>query len=137
MLPYLCGLLLRFPLSLVAMVGDIAKDFLCTGLQTADRDVTRFLWLKDPTCANLHNNTQVYHFCRMPFGVISSLFLLSATITHHLQENNNQFAKLMQQEMYEDNLITGLNTFEEAKQLYTEAKSLLATASMNLKGELH
>ena len=96
MLPDLCGLLLRFRLPPIAMMGDIEKAFLSIGLQTADRDVTRFLWLKDPTCASLENNTQVYRFCRVPFGVISSPFLLSATITHHLQENNNQFAKLIQ-----------------------------------------
>ena len=95
MLPVLCGLL-RFQLPPIAVVGDIEKAFLSIRLQTADRDVTRFLWLKDPTCASLESNIHVYRFCRVLFGVISSPFLLSATITHHLQENNNQFAKLIQ-----------------------------------------
>ena len=99
----------------------------------ADRDVTRFLWLKDPTCASLESNIHVYRFCRVPFGVISSPFLLSATITHHLQENNNQFAKLIQRDIYVDNITTGVNTYDEAKLLYTEAKSLFAAASMNLR----
>ena len=63
MLPDLCGLLLRFRLSSIAIVGDIEKAFLSVGLQTADRDVTRFLWLKDTSTTNVENNTQIYCFC--------------------------------------------------------------------------
>ena len=44
----LCGLLLRFRLHKVALVADVEKAFLQVGLQPDDRDVTRFLWLKDP-----------------------------------------------------------------------------------------
>ena len=75
---------------------------------------------------------QVYRFSRVPFGVISSPFLLSATIKYHLQKNNSQFAKLIQRDMYMDNMITGARTFEEAKLLYTDAKNVFATASINL-----
>ena len=132
MLPDLSGLLLRFRLQLIAVVGDIEKAFLSIGLQAVDRDVTRFLWLKDPTNTNLENNTQVYRFCRVPFRVISSPFLLSATIKHHLQKSNGQFAKLIQRDMYMDNMITGTRAFEEVKMLHTEAKNIFATASMNL-----
>ena len=41
----LCGLLLRFKIYKVALTADIEKAFLQVGLQPADRDVTRFLWL--------------------------------------------------------------------------------------------
>ena len=43
----LCGLLLRFRMKKIGMVSDIEKAFLQVGLHEADRDVTRFLWLKD------------------------------------------------------------------------------------------
>ena len=108
MLPDLCGLLLRFRLPQIAVVGDIEKAFLSIGLQKVDRDVTRFLWLKDPTNTNLENNVEVYQFCRVPFGVISSPFLLSVTIKYHLQKNNSQFAKLIQRDMYMDKMITDI-----------------------------
>ena len=63
MLPDLCGLLLRFRLPPIAIVGDIEKAFLSVGLQAPDRDATRFLWLKDTSNTNLENNIQVYRFC--------------------------------------------------------------------------
>ena len=131
-LPDLCGLLLRFRLSPIAVVGDIEKAFLSIGLQATDRDVTRFLWLKDPTVTNVENNVQIYRFCRVPFGVISSPFLLAATISYHLQQSDNQFAEVLKRDIYVDNVITGVNTVEEAKALYSGAKSLFRTASMNL-----
>ena len=47
MLPSLCGLLIRFRLSPIGVVGDIEKAFVNVGLQIQDRDVTRFLWLQE------------------------------------------------------------------------------------------
>ena len=63
MLPNLYGLLLRFRMSPIGIIADIEKAFLNVGLQVNDRDVTRFIWLKDPTNTNLDNNLQIYRFC--------------------------------------------------------------------------
>ena len=81
----LCRLLLRFRIHKVALTADIEKAFLQIGLQLADRDVTRFLWLKDPTKPLSKDNLQIYRFTMVPFGVISSPSLLGATILHHLE----------------------------------------------------
>ena len=75
--------------------------FLSVGLQAAD--VTRFLWLKDPTVMKVDNNVQIYRFCRVLFGVISSPFLLAATISYHLQQSDNQFAEVLKRDIYVDN----------------------------------
>ena len=99
MLPNLCGLLIRFRLSPVGVVGDIKKAFLNMGLQVQDRDATRFLWLQDPTKTNVANNLQVYRFCRVPFGVISSPFLLAATINFHLHQSDLPVAKKIKEDI--------------------------------------
>ena len=83
-LPSLFGMLLRFRLSPIGITSDIEKAFLNIGLQISDRDATRFLWLKDTTNKTTTNNVQTFRFCRVPFGVVSSPFLLGATITYHL-----------------------------------------------------
>ena len=97
------------------------------------RHKTGFLWLKDLTKPESESNLQVHHFYRIPFGIISSPFLLQATITYHLQQSDTHIAKHLKRDIYVDNVITGVNTPTEAKALYAEAKKLFLTASMNMK----
>ena len=46
-LPDLCGILLRFRLYSIVLLADIEKAFLQLEIQSDDRDVTQFIWLKD------------------------------------------------------------------------------------------
>ena len=43
----LCGVLMRFRLHKIAIIADIEKAYLQLQLNEEDRDVTRFLWIKD------------------------------------------------------------------------------------------
>ena len=56
LLPSLYGLLGRFRLPPIGIVADIEKAFLNVGFQEQERDVTQFLWLKDPTETSLEDN---------------------------------------------------------------------------------
>jgi hypothetical protein len=47
MLHDLCGMLLRFRMHRIVVVADIKKAFLQIGLQNDQRDVMKFIWLKD------------------------------------------------------------------------------------------
>ena len=80
----LCGPLLRFRLEKVELLADLEKAFLQVRLHPSKMDVTRFLWLKDPSKLELSGNIQIYCFARVPFVVISSPFLLGVTVAHHL-----------------------------------------------------
>ena len=68
-LPNLFELLIRFRLSAIAIVADAEKAFLNVGLQVPDRDVMRFIWLKDPKNFEVNGNLQVFRYCRIPFGI--------------------------------------------------------------------
>jgi len=67
LLPELCGILLRFRLMNVAIVSDIEKAFLQIELKESERDVTRFLWLKDISKLTIEDNLQVFVF-KIPFN---------------------------------------------------------------------
>ena len=134
MLNDLCGLLMRFRLHQIASVADIEKAFLQIGLQPNQRDVTRFLWLKDSDQNRVESgNIQEYIFCRVPFGLISSPFLLGATIESHLESYESEVATKLKNDIYVDNVITGADSVESAIQVYREAKSIFKEASMNLR----
>ena len=106
MLQDLTGILLRFRLNKVAMVADIEKAFLQIGLNDNAKNVTRFFWLKDSNILRTENNTQTFRFCRVPFGVISSPFLLAATLDFHLKTYQSETAERIRENIYVDNVIT-------------------------------
>lgn len=114
-------------------MADIEKAFLQIGLQEDAKDVTRFFWLKDKNIVKVENNIQTYRFCRVPFGIISSPFLLAATIDHHLKKTDTYIAQNIRDNIYVDNLITGTQSVNQAKELYTVSKQLFKDASMNLR----
>ena len=69
--------------------------------------------------------------------MVSSPFLLGATIEHHLNSYATKNAETLKNDICVDNVITGTDTPEEAKILYNDAKTMLRDASMNLKPISH
>ena len=66
LLPDLSGILLCFRQYPIVMLTDIEKAFFQVGIQEKDRDVTRFLWFKDPNnVENFQRNLEIYRFCHI------------------------------------------------------------------------
>ena len=63
--------------------------------------------------------------------MISSPFLLAATIKYHLNTAETPVAKKIANNIYVDNVITGVSTPKEVGQFYEEVKPLFQSSSSN------
>ena len=126
LIPELPGVLMRFCRWKIAILADINKAFLMVGVKKEDQDVHRFLW-------DDHGSMRVMRFTRVPFGNKSSMFLLIATIRHHLSKYQDSITtNEIKENMYVDNWITGCDEIEEACERAKEAKDILHEAGMTL-----
>ncbi|XP_061712795.1 uncharacterized protein LOC133521744 [Cydia pomonella] len=133
MLEDLTGLILKFRIGKIAITADVEKAFLQVGLQEEDRDVTRFLWVKDLEKELSEDNIMQYRFCRVPFGVISSPFLLAATIRYHISKTNKSLLPVIADKCYVDNLVTSVQSREEALNLYAQTTNSFKELGMNIR----
>ena len=124
MLPKLCGNLLQFRTYSYEVIADIEEAFLQIELHENDRDMMRFLWLKEQFLGLKPTNLEIYRFRRIAFSVISSPFLLTATVAYHLRrtieeafiegnEDRLKTLKQIKQQIYVDNLITECTSQDE------------------------
>ena len=127
-------ILLRFRLNKVALIGDVEKAFLMISVADCDRDVLRFLWVKDVESSE--SEIIVMRFTRVVFGVSASPFLLNATLDHHMTKFESvdlQFVNKFQRSVYVDDLALGAEDVDSAYDFYIKAKLRLAEASFNLR----
>ena len=89
------AILLRFRINEIILLADIEKAFLQISVEQEDHDVLRFFWYKDPKLPFDSSNVRTLRFARVPFGLISSPFLLAATIEHHLRSLGTHTAQLV------------------------------------------
>ena len=112
-------ILLRFRSYPVALVADIEKAFLMISVDPKDRDVLRFLWVKDVHAEE--PEIIALRFARVVFGVSSSPFLLNATIDYHLRryvEAQPELIEKLMQSTYVDDVVSGADDEEEAYEFY-------------------
>uniref|UniRef100_A0A1I7WQ34 Retrotrans_gag domain-containing protein n=1 Tax=Heterorhabditis bacteriophora TaxID=37862 RepID=A0A1I7WQ34_HETBA len=100
-------------------------SFLQLNLAQPDREVTRFLWIHNLSQPPSPKNLVTYRFARVPFGKISSPFLLG--------QHESPISKQLWRNLYVDNVFLSASTFDEAKSLYFESKEIFSDASMNLR----
>ncbi|XP_064475573.1 uncharacterized protein LOC135389456 [Ornithodoros turicata] len=135
--PSLIDLLLKFRIHQIAVLADIQKAFLQVSLSEEDRDALRFLWYKETPLPGMELPPIVtWRMTRVPFGATASPFLLAATIKHHLESLQNQYpvtTKILMNDMYVDDLVTGANSLEEAESICVEANNILSQANMRLR----
>lgn len=72
-------------------------------------------------------------FCRVPFGIISSPFLLTATIRYHMAKTNKSLLTQVADKCYVDNLVLSVESEEKALKLYKETRQVFNELAMNIR----
>ncbi|VDI05321.1 Hypothetical predicted protein [Mytilus galloprovincialis] len=127
----LSKILVRFRLHRYAITTDIEKAFLHVGLNKDDRDVTRFLWLSNPS--DVTSPLMTYRFKVVLFGATCSPFILSATLLKHLQQTNSNTARMLERDLYVDNILTSIDRESDALNFFEQAREMMSKAGFNLR----
>ena len=119
-----------------AIIGDIQKAYLQIELDRRDRDVTRFIWLKDITKPLSDSNIVILRFCRVLFGLIVSQFILLFVLSAHFKlyhgTSYDALVRKLERSFYVDDLSSGVDSIEEGKRFYIDSKKVLSEAKFPL-----
>jgi hypothetical protein len=127
-------ILLRFRSYPVAFIADIEKAFLMISVNPRDRDVLRFLWVRDPFSKD--PKIIVLRFTRVIFGVSASPFLLNATIKHHIESyaaSQPEIVRSLARSIYVDDVVCGADQAPEAYTVYASSREILSHGCFNLR----
>ncbi|EGT36592.1 hypothetical protein CAEBREN_32772 [Caenorhabditis brenneri] len=130
------GIMIRSRLSKFLLMSDIKRAFHQVRIQEQFRDVTKFLWLEDPSKGYTEDNLKAFRFTRLPFGVSSSPFLLAVTILRYLEVNDHSLNERIKENLYVDNVILTSNDEEDIKECYKQSKAIFNLMHMNLRDYL-
>ena len=117
----LTNILTRFRLGKYAITTDIEKAFLQIGLAEEYQGATRFFWLSDPT--EPKSKLDIYRFKVILFGATCSPFILNATLLKHLSLNPSTTSKILQRDLYVDNVLTSVDTEDTAVTFFTDSRN--------------
>ena len=109
----------------------IEKAFLQTRIRESERDVLRFHWVNSLESKNI----EILRFTRLVFGLTQSPFILQGSLKKHFENYRGSFKeliKIIEDDMYVDDLVTGGNNLEEVKEIKQSSVQLLKKGSFSL-----
>ena len=113
---------------------DVKQAFSNVVIRDEDRDYLRFLWYDDPFSAE--PKVIILRVLRVVLGIISSPFLLNATIKYHLEHylnNAKNFVEKFLNDLYVDDSTSGFFNVKEAYDFYLNAKRIMKEGGFELR----
>ena len=132
--PLIFNILLRFRMNQIALVSDIEKAFLNVEINPNQRDLLRFLWVENVDSPN--PQVQTLRFNRLVFGLVSSPFILNATIRNHLlkyREDDPQFVEDVLNSLYVDDYASGKDSVSDCFEQYQKLKKCFQEGGFNIR----
>ncbi|XP_055908683.1 uncharacterized protein LOC129943342 [Eupeodes corollae] len=126
----ICDIMLRWRLYKYTFTADIEKMYRQILIAEQDKNYQLILWRK-----NSEDLIKVYRLNTVTFGTAAAPFLAIRTLQKLAEDNseNQLVANMIREEMYVDDLISGGNTIEEAKEKIQQIRSTLETAGFYLR----
>ena len=131
--PLIFNVLLRFRLHKVVLIGDLEKAFLNIGVNLAERNLLRFLWVDDIN--SLNPKVITLTFTRLVFGLVCSPFILNVTLRNHLARYENtdpEFLAAVVRSLYVDDFASGENSVMKCFELHHKLKLRFREGGFNM-----
>ena len=130
----LFDILIWFRVHKVAITVDIEKVFLNVSINSEQRNMLRFL------CSDSIESDEpcivVYRFCHLVFGLISSPFVLGATVRHQMSkyvEVDLEFVLEMLRSLNADDYASGADAVNSAFFLFEKSKKVIKEGGFNIR----
>nr|XP_029728573.1 uncharacterized protein LOC109397738 [Aedes albopictus] len=127
----LINILLRFRFPAVVITGDIQQMYRMIQLSEDDRDYQRILWRWSTT-----EPVEEYRLNTVTYGTRSASYLATKCVQQLLLSNQDCFPTTVEKAIkgtYIDDVITGADTVEEAKELRTQLSEIFTSGGFHLR----
>ncbi|XP_072397992.1 uncharacterized protein [Diabrotica undecimpunctata] len=127
----LFNILLRFRRHNIVIGADIAKMYRCIWVNEEQRDLQRILWRQ-----NVEEEIKVYKLNTLTYGTAPAAYLAIRCLQQLAHDNKDSFPKAAQvilSDFYVDDLLTGVDTVEEARILKEHISNILEGAEFCLR----
>ena len=124
-------LLLRFRKNIIAIKADVAKMFRQFLITEEQRDLQRIVWRPSP-----NDPIQDYQLQTVTYGTASAPFLATRCLIHLAEDHKQQYpltADILEKDVYVDDLITSVNSEDDAIQVYHELNSIATSACLSFR----
>lgn len=123
-------ILTNFRFSPIAIAADIEKMYCQIKISPEDRNFLRCIWRDNPL-----EPLKIYRLTTLPFGLNCSPYLAIRTIQALADRNINKYpyeAKIIKEQIYVDDLLTGGNNEKEILQTIHNITSILSSGGFKL-----
>lgn len=127
----LTHILLRWRKHKVVVSADIEKMYRQIRVNETDQPLQKILWRHNPT-----EPIKEFKLTTVTYGTTSAPYLAVRTLIQLAEDEENNYpraAVIARQDFYVDDLMTGFDSIDEAKEVQQELIDMLQTGSFNLR----
>ncbi|XP_055621927.1 uncharacterized protein LOC129765547 [Toxorhynchites rutilus septentrionalis] len=127
----LFSLIVRFRIHKIAIIADIEKMFRQIGIHPSDHPLHRILWRNSS-----QEPIRTFELTTVTYGTASAPYLATRCLKELAKQESINYpnaSRVLENDFFMDDMLTGVNTIEEGKELCTQLIQLLQLGGFNLR----